>query len=129
MNNLHPTSLTANDVRSHIKKTLNFDKEVTFGYVSLDVDSASNKTRFILLDKNDPELLSNAHPVLGVWAAGALGTGIARDGAIWTVIMEYLTDPHLTMRLSVAGERSGLFFAFDNPSARDQLIPYVFEFP
>ncbi len=103
LNNLHPTSLTANDVRSHIKKTLNFDKEVTFGYVSLDVDSASNKTRFILLDKNDPELLSNAHPVLGVWAAGALGTGIARDGAIWTVIMEYLTDPHLTMRLSVAG--------------------------
>ena len=59
-------------------------------------------------------------------AAGVLGTGTVRDGAIWSVIMEYLTDPHLTMRLSVSGERSGLFFAFDNPSMRDQLIPYVF---
>lgn len=43
--------------------------------------------------------------------------------------MEYLTDPHLTKRLSVAGERSGLFFALDNPAARDRLTAYVFEFP
>lgn len=44
--------------------------------------------------------------------------------------MEYLTDPHLTKRLSVDGERNGLFFSFENPVSRDKsLVPYVFEFP
>jgi hypothetical protein len=29
----------------------------------------------------------------------------------------------------VAGERTGFFFAYDNPNAKDKLTPYVFEFP
>lgn len=87
---------------------------------------AGDKHKFILLDRNDPELLTASPPVLGVWAAGALGTGLQREGVIWTAIMEYLTDPHLTTRLSVSGERSGLFFALDNPAARDRLTAYIF---
>jgi hypothetical protein len=82
-----PTALTGNDVLERIKRTLNFKTDVAFGYISLNAGMAGDKYKFILLDRNDPELLTASPPVLGVWAAGALGTGLQREGAIWTVIM------------------------------------------
>jgi hypothetical protein len=71
-----PTAVTSNDVLEHIKKTLNFSREVAFGYISLNAGMGGDRHRFILLDRNDPE--TPAQPVLGVWAAGALGTGLQR---------------------------------------------------
>jgi hypothetical protein len=98
---------------------------VLFGYISLN-GKPGDKYKFILIDRNDPDLQSTAPPMLGVWAAGNLGSGLQRDAAIWSVIMEYMTDPHLTKRLSVAGDRTGLFFALDDPNSRDRLTPYLF---
>jgi hypothetical protein len=71
--------------------------------------------KFILLDRNDPELQNNSFALLGVWAAGYLGNALQKEAALWSLIMDYLTDPQITKRLSLQGERSGLFFVFDSP--------------
>lgn len=50
--------------------------------------------------------------ILGVWIAGNLSNHLQRDAAFWSVIMEYLTNPQITKKISLVGDRSGLLFVF-----------------
>lgn len=68
-----------------ITSEFNFSKDVAFGYISL--NNLPNGFKFILLDKNDPELQNNPPPVLGVWIAGSFGTNLQKYNAFWIAIM------------------------------------------
>lgn len=64
---------------------LNYNKDLVFGYISL--NNTPNGYKFILLDKNDPELQNNPLPVLGVWLAGNLGNNLQKYNSFWITIM------------------------------------------
>lgn len=86
------------------------------------MNNSPNGFKFILLDKNDPELQNNPPPVLGVWVAGNIGNNAQRYNNFWIAIMEYLTNPQITKRLSLQGESTGLLFVFENPRMNTQYI-------
>jgi hypothetical protein len=108
---LTPATFAGNDVQKHIARGLDFHRELNYGYLTLTRNEKGFK--LVLLDKNEPELHQNSVPVIGVWIAGNYGNSLQRDASFWSLIVEYLTNPLITKRLSLVGDRSGLLIAFD----------------
>jgi len=48
---------------------LTFKNKYDYGYLSLSTNPQTNETRFLLIDKLDPELNQSAPPMIGVWMA------------------------------------------------------------
>jgi len=80
-----PSTFIGNDVLNVITKTLNYSKDLIYGYISL--TPANNGYKFLLFDKNDPELHQKSVPVIGVWIAGQMGSNFQKDASFWSIIM------------------------------------------
>ena len=78
----------------------------------------------MIIDRNDPEL--QYPPLIGVWAAGFFKDNKSKHTALWSMIMEYITNPQIKKRLSFQGDNSGLLMVFDSPKNFTQ---YLFDFP
>jgi hypothetical protein len=72
------------------------------------------------------ELEKNKVPMVGLFIAGKLGG--KQDILLWTVIMEYLTNPLINKRISMKGNRTGILIHVDE-GTKATMTSYLFEIP
>lgn len=118
---LVPAKFTANKVYEEV---LSFKNKFDYGYLSLS-NTTSKERRFLLIDKLDPELNQSPPPMIGVWmSAEKFESKEEMKNYAWALIMEYLRNPSLRIKLSINFQNSGLLFTIERPQ---KITAYMFE--